>query len=812
MKVSFNWLKDYVQTEMTAAEAAQILTDTGLEVEKVEQIDEVKGGLKGVVVGHIIDKWQHPNADRLSLTKVDIGTGTPLQIVCGASNVAKDQKVLISTIGATLHPLNGDSFTIKKGKLRGELSEGMICAEDELGLGASHDGIMVLDQAAIPGTPAADFLNLKGDISIEIGLTPNRTDAMGHFGVARDLVMGVKHMENLKNKNLSATLTEPETPSLPVNDQGPIKITIDSPELCTRYTGVSITGITVKDSPDWLKTRLRVIGIEPINNVVDVTNYVLHEFGHPLHAFDSEMITNREIIVKTLPENTEFVSLDGKERKLSAHDLMITNGDSNPRQSAMCIAGVFGGEKSGVSDKTTSIFLESAAFNAISVRKTAKRHQLNTDASFRFERGIDPDACLNVLSRAAHLIMEVAGGSLNGGAIDLYPGKKDALSIEFSPERCNRVIGHTIPKGDMLAILTDLDFQIDNDINDSVWNCKAPKYRVDVTREADIIEEVLRIYGYNNIPLPKKLNSSLSYLNGNNEEYERNKVADLLTSQGYIEMMSNSLTKAGHSEVSTIEKFGDPVSLLNPLSQDLGELRTSLAYNMLGTVIFNINRKSSSLKLYEFGNVYSKSDTGYREKLVLGILSTGSKFQESWNNDKSLSGMQDVLQAMESVLKRLNITYKLKQDGNTLQILQKKTVLATGRKATKEELNHFGIKQDVFMGFMEWNAIRGLKKGHIQYKQVSKFPEVTRDLSLLIDEDVKFSALKMAAEQAGGNILKNVVLFDVYEGNKLPSGKKSYAIRYTLSDSTKTLEDKLIDKTINKIINSYERNYKAELR
>ncbi len=810
MKVSLNWLKDYVKTDLEANQIAEILTDTGLEVEKVEEIDEVPGGLRGVVVGEIIEKWAHPNADRLNLTKVNIGAGNHLQIVCGAPNVAVGQKVLVSTIGAMLYPISGEPFKIKKGKIRGELSEGMICAEEELGLGKSHDGIMVLDPAAIPGTPAAQFLNMSGDTSIEIGLTPNRTDAMGHFGVARDLVVGVKHMENLIGQNLSAELHPPSLKPLSVSKTCPVKVTITAPELCDRYTGVVISGLRIGASPDWLKNRLRTIGLEPINNVVDITNYVLHEFGHPLHAFDLSAIENNEIHVRTLPEGTKFRTLDGKDRQLSETDLMITNGANSNEKSAMCLAGVFGGEQSGVSDKTNSIFLECASFNSVSVRKTAKRHLLNTDASFRFERGVDPDACLNVLSRAANLILELAGGQIDDDAVDLYPGETSKISIPFSPLKCNKVIGIDIPFERMEQILIDLDFEIEK--KENIWHCNAPKYRVDVTREADVIEEVLRIYGYNSIPLPKKLNASLSYFGGDNEEAKRNRVADMLSSQGYLEMMSNSLTKAGHSEVSLLEKYGEPVALLNPLSQDLGELRTGLAYNMLSAVIFNINRKSSDLKLYEFGNVYAKSESGYKEKLVLGLLSTGNRLPESWNNESVNTGMQEVLYSIESVLKRLNIKYKLKQEGNTLTVLKKKIVLASARKATPQELAHFGIQQEVYLGFIEWDELRKLRKEPMAYAQVSKFPEVTRDLSLLLDDRIKFTALEASALQSGGSLLKSVILFDVYEGNKLPKGKKSYAIRYTLSDSSKTLDDKIIEKTMAKILNSYEKNYGAELR
>ncbi|MFK7757155.1 MAG: phenylalanine--tRNA ligase subunit beta [Flavobacteriales bacterium] len=805
MKVSLDWLKDYYHTSLDVSVISKTLTDSGLEIEKVAEVQEINGGLKGVVVGEVVKKWPHPNADRLNVAEVNIGLNEPLQIVCGAPNLEQGQKVMVSTIGTTLYPLNGEPFKIKKGKIRGELSEGMICGEDEIGVGPNTGGIMVLDSAIAPGTPGAVALDLRGDTTLEIGLTPNRTDAMGHYGVARDLAVALKYSSD--SSGTSGALKMPPFDLLQAGTESSITLEIKSPKLCPRYTGVVIDQITVAPSPDWLQKRLRIIGLEPINNVVDITNYVLHEFGHPLHAFDMTAIKDKTVVVKTLSEGTKFTTLDGKERSLSAADLMICSGAS---LEPMCIAGVFGGEHSGVSNSTTSIFLESAAFNSVSVRKTAKRHTLSTDASFRFERGVDPDFCLTALSRAASLILELAGGTISGKALDHYPGKEENTSILFSPSRCNELIGFKLPEDTIEQILIDLDFSITKD--GDKWNCNAPKYRVDVTREADIIEEVLRIYGYNNVPMPAKLNSSLSYFHGRNEEQLRNKVADLLASQGFYEMMSNSLTKAGHSEISILEAYGEPVSLLNPLSQDLGEMRTSLAYNMLSAVQHNINRKSSNLRLFEFGNVYAKAEQGYKEKLMLGLAITGLKSKESWNNQNILAEMPEVLSGLENVLSRLNVTYTISQEEGMAYFKKKKNVLAVARKATVEELAHFGISQPVYFGFIEWNEVLRAMNSEIKYETPSKFPEVTRDLSLLLDDTVTFSNLEKAGKNSGGSLVRSVNLFDVYEGKKLPAGKKSYAIRFVLSDPSKTLDDKTIEKTMNKILKSYEYQFKAELR
>ena len=806
MKVSLDWLKDFADITLPKEKIASVLTDTGLEVEKVETVDLIKGGLKGVVVGEVVEKWQHPNADRLSITKVNIGLAETLQIICGAPNVALGQKVMVSTIGTELHPISGDSFKIKKGKIRGEVSEGMLCAEDELGLGSSHDGIMVLDSQTTPGTKAADYLGLSGDTCIEIGLTPNRTDALGHLGVARDLLVGMKYSNIESNKD--TILNAPHYTPYPIGKHESFKITIENPDDCEKYLGALIKGVTIKESSELIKRRLKVIGLEPINNIVDITNYVLHELGHPLHAFDLDIIEGDAIKVMKATEGSKFTTLDGKERELDNNDIMIADGNSKP----LCLAGVFGGIDSGVSNKTANIFLECAVFDAISVRKTAKRHQLNTDASFRFERGVDPDTCRSSISRAIDLILEHAGGTLDGSVLDVTSKIRARNKIDFSPLRCQKMIGLDIPFSKMENILIDLDFEIEKTDEDSKWICFAPKYRVDVTREADVIEEILRIYGYNNIPLPKKLNSSLSYFNQNNAETIRTRVADMLSSQGFNEIMNNSLTAEGHSNVCNSEVFGDEVKLLNPLSKDLAELRTNLAYNMLQAASFNMNRKSADLMFYEFGNVYAKGESAYKEKHMLGLMKSGLTEKEGWLNGKVKTQMVHLVQSLESVLQSINVPYSIKQTEGSLEIKSKKVIIGAARKATNKELKHFSIKQEVYLGFLDWSAIQKINTPAIKYSPVSKFPEVQRDLSLLLDEQIKYEELEVMALQLGGKILKEVSLFDVYEGNKLPTGKKSYALRYTLRDHSKTLEEKTIEKTIERILNGYKKQFKADLR
>ena len=806
MKISLDWLKDYVNTDLPAERIAEILTDTGLEIEKVEEVESVPGGLKGIVVGEVLEKWPHPNADRLNLTKVDIGEEEPLQIVCGAKNIEAGQKVVVSTIGATLYPLGGEPFKIKKGKIRGELSQGMICAEDEIGLGNSHDGIMVLEPSAVPGTQAAEYFELSSDTTMEIGLTPNRTDAMGHFGVARDLCVALHHMRGIQNDPNAVLKTPNNVAEIPEGDC-PIEVQVENSDLCARYMGVSLKNIQVDNSPDWIQKRLKAIGLEPINNVVDITNYVMYEFGHPLHAFDQDKISRNTILVKNLANDTSFITLDDKERKLNTHDLMICDGDSKP----LCIAGVFGGAESGVSNATTNVFLECAAFNTVSVRKSAKRHQLNTDASFRFERGVDEDSCKMVIERAVSLLVKHCNAEISGGYVDVFNGKSEKKEIDFSVSRCNKLIGLDIEEEIIESILLDLDFKISK--SSGLWKLKAPKYRVDVTREADVVEEVLRIYGYNTIPLPSKLNASLSYFQGKNEEKLRNQTADSLSSKGFLEMMSNSLTKTGHSEVSSAESLGTPISLLNPLSQDLGELRTSLAYNMLEAAAFNFNRKAADLKLYEFGNVYAKEESSYKEEMVLGVLCSGKRFEESWNRSKDAVDITDVAGALEMVFKRLNLSLIKNQSSGRLEFMYKNEVVGVARSASAAELKHFGISVQVRLGFIYWSRLmKKLKGNEISYNSPSKFPSVRRDLSLLVEEHISFEDLKSIAFKNGNGLVKDVRLFDVYEGDKLPKGKKSYAINMVLSDANKTLNEKTIDKTMNKIIEQLKAKLSAELR
>ncbi len=805
MKVSLDWLKEYAKVNLNAEQIGEILTDTGLEVEKIEDVEKVPGGLKGVVVGHVEKKWQHPNADRLNLTLVNIGEAEPLQIVCGAPNVAEGQKVMVSTVGATLHPTGGEPFKIKKGKIRGEVSLGMLCSEVELGLGESADGIMVLDSEAKPGTPASDFLNLTSDKSIEIGLTPNRTDAMGHIGVARDLLVGVKHHD--KYGDLHSPLTLPESNLAETGKNDSFAVNIEDSADCPRYMGAVIKGVSIQPSPTFIQDRLRTIGLEPINNVVDITNYVLHEFGHPLHAFDLSEIAGNEVKVIRAKEGQKFTTLDDKERELSAHDIIIADAQREP----LCLAGVFGGNQSGVSNKTTDLFLECAVFNPISVRKTAKRHQLNTDASFRFERGVDADQCHTVISRAIQLVLEHAGGQLEGKVIDEYPAPSQPEAISFSPQRCNRVIGLDIPTSKLEEILVDLDFSIEKK-SDEEWICTAPKYRVDVTREADVIEEILRIYGYNRIPLPEKLNASLSSFNSQKAEGLTQQISETLSANGFNEVMNNSLIMKAHNEICDQTIEGNPVQLLNPLSTELEELRTSLSFTMLQTAAFNLNRKSNDLRLYEFGKVYAKGENGYHEKQVLGLLLTGKTTSENWLDGAGKVQMPHLIQGFKKVFNAVGIDYSLKQDGDTLVFQYRKKDIGTARKATKKELKHFGIKQEVILGSIFWDEVLAIQKAPIKYETVSKFPAVQRDLSLLLDENVKYIQLEKEAKNLAGKLLKDTVLFDVYEGDKLPKGKKSYAIRFTLGDDTKTLKDATIEKTMSRILDGYKSKFGVELR
>ena len=806
MKISLNWLQQYIKLDLEVNQISEFLTDTGLEVEGIEEIESIKGGLKGIVIGEVLTCQQHPNADRLKVTTVNIGESV-LDIVCGAPNVAAGQKVLVATIGTVLYD-GEESFKIKKGKIRGEVSMGMICAEDELGLGSSHDGIMVLPNELEVGTLASDYFKIENDTVFEIGLTPNRSDAMGHFGVARDLKTVLNHNGSELEMCLP-TLKQFKTD----NNNLSISVEVENSELCPRYSGVSISGIKIEPSPEWLKNRLKSIGIESKNNIVDVTNFVLHETGQPLHAFDAKKITGNKIVVKTLSEKTKFITLDEVERDLSAEDLMICN-----EKEGMCLAGVFGGLDSGVSHSTTSIFLESAYFNPVSVRKTAKRHHLSTDSSFRFERGCDPNMTLYALKRAALLIQEIAGGEISSEIVDIYPNEIKHFELELTYKKLDSLIGEKIEREAVKSILTDLEIEVVSETQTGL-SLKVPPFRADVQREVDVIEEVLRIYGFNTVKIPSKLNTSISHSDEVNPEQIRNITSDLLSSNGFSEIMNNSLTKESYIHLISELNEEENVKILNPLSQDLNVMRQSLLFSGLENISYNINRKNQDLKLYEFGKTYHKVEGENQEKEHLMLLLTGKVNSENWNTTKDKTDFFVMKEKVEHILFRLGITKIKSEEISTygfsegLMYKHKKNRLVCFGKVDKKITKSFGIKQELYYADFNWDLILNLVLNtKIKYSEVSKFPSVKRDLSLLINKEVTFKELNAIAKQTENKILKSVNLFDVYEGDKLPEGKKSYALSFILEDNTKTLTDKYIDKVMNKLISSYETKVGAEVR
>jgi len=808
MKISYNWLKQFLKVDWEAEKTGELLTDLGLEVEGIEIVESIKGSLEGIVIGKVLTCIQHPNADRLKVTTVDIGNGKIVQVVCGAPNVAAGQNVPVATIGTTLYDDKGEGFIIKKGNIRGEESHGMICAEDELGLGASHAGIMVLDDALIAGTPAAKVFNIEKEEVFEIGLTPNRADAMSHYGVARDLRAG------LIQNNIPLELISPSVSDFHVDDRTlKFDVVVEDVEKAPRYAGVTISDITVNESPTWLKNRLKAIGLTPINNVVDVTNYVLHELGQPLHAFDAAKVKGNKIIVKTLENGTKFTTLDGVVRELNEEDLMICNGNEEP----MCIAGVFGGIDSGVSSDTTSIFLESAYFNPVAIRKTAKRHALNTDASFRFERGIDPNITKYALKRAANLILEIAGGKVSSEIVDLYPSKIEDFQVFLSFVKMDRLIGAIIPRETIKNILASLDIKI-NSVTDGGIGLTIPSYRVDVTREADVIEEVLRVYGYNNVEFSHKLNTSISFSEFDGVKIE-NIVANQLVSQGFYETMANSLTKADYVSFSELLNEENNVTMLNPLSNDLGVMRQSLLFSGLESVVHNINRRNNSLKFFEFGKTYHKFESGYSEQKHLTLFVSGNRTKQSWNVTQKTSDFFYLKGTVTSVLNRLGIQ-NLKTSPTKNDVFSEGITLSLGKiklvdlgVVKRTVLKEFGIKQEVLFADFNWeNVLKVGGKSQIKITELPKFPAVKRDFALLLDDSVSFNEIYNLAFQAEKKLLKEVDLFDVYEGDKLEKGKKSYAVSFLLQDENKTLNDVEIDKIMQKLQQTYEKNVGASLR
>jgi len=810
MKISYNWLKEFIEVDLEAEKVGEILTDLGLEVEGIETFETIKGSLKGVVVGEVLTCEQHTNADRLKVTTVDIGGEEPLQIVCGAPNVAKGQKVPVATVGTVLYDEKGESFTIKKGKIRGEVSFGMICAEDELGLGKSHDGILVLENDIAVGTAVADVFKVNTDQVFEIGLTPNRADAMSHLGVARDLYAGLLQQEKTKKEVITPSIS-----NFHVDERTfKINIEVEATKLVPRYAGITITDITVSESPKWLQEKLKALGLKPINNVVDITNFILHGLGQPLHAFDVSKINGNKVQIKTLPEGTKFTTLDGVERTLHEEDIMICDGENNP----MCIAGVFGGENSGVTENTTSIFLESAYFNSVSVRKTAKRHALNTDASFRFERGINPDTVVYALKVAAIWIKELAGGKIVSEVIDIYPNKIEDFQVHLSYEKAHKLIGEKIPADTIKNILASLDIKINNQ-TESGLGLTIPSYRVDVTREADIVEEILRVYGYNNIKIPQKVNTSVANSNALSAEKIENIAANFLVANGIYETMANSLTKPEYIANSKMLDESQNVVILNALSNDLSVMRQSMLFSSLEAISYNLNRKSSSLKFFEFGSTYHKYENAYTEQKHLSLTITGGKNKTSWNGDNQVADIFFLKGIIKTLLQRLgfnNVKYTNVQSdiySEAIAFSLGKIKLVEFGVVKLDILKKFGIKQEVLFTDFNWDKIlENVGKKAIKVKLLPKYPEVKRDLALLLNADVKFIDLYNAAFQSERKLLKDVDLFDVYMGDKLPEGKKSYAMSFVLQDESKTLNDKQIEKVMSKLKQTYQKQFEAELR
>ncbi len=810
MNISFSWLKQYIDTDISVEEASKILTDTGLEVEKVEKIETVKGGLEGLLIGEVLTKEKHPDADRLNVAEVNVGTSETLQIVCGASNLEIGQKVVVATNGTTIHPTNGEPFKIKKSKIRGVESNGMICAEDEIGLGEGHDGIMVLDSEAEVGELAKTYFNVEDDYLLEIGLTPNRADAMGHIGVARDLLAALKFSGQ---KSKTTQLKWPSVEKFKTNSSiKGIGVNVEDYNKCPRYAGVTIQGVTVSESPDWLKNRLRSIGLSPINNIVDVTNFVLHELGQPLHAFDADKISG-QVEIKTVNSGTKFTTLDDVERSLDTEDLMICDTEK-----PLCIAGVFGGINSGVSNQTQNIFLESAYFNPVSVRKTAKCHGLNTDASFRFERGIDPNLVIYTLKRAALLIQELAGGELVGELIDVYPKPINNFNVKLSLNQLNKISGVQYESAQVESILESLDIKV-LETTETEFNLEVPAYRVDVQREIDVIEEVMRIYGFNTIPVPEKVNTSISYFEKNSPQKIQNIVSDVLVANGFLEGMSNSLTSSKYAEKYLNTEHN--VELLNALSSDLNVMRQNLLFNTLEAIEYNQNRKNADIKLFEFGSVYHKYSDGYSENKRLLISVSGQKNTERWNTTKGEVSYFTIKGIVNQIIERLGINKNINskaisldallEDGEEIVIAKQKVVkLGWVKSSIKKD---FGIKQDVFVADFDWDVVMNLMKmNRVKFKPIAKFPSVRRDFSLLLNNEVTFAQLQEIALKCDNKILKEVDLFDVYEGENLEKGKKSYALSFILQDDTKTLTDKYVDKVMSKIQLSFEKELGAELR
>lgn len=818
MNVSYNWLKRYINLELPAEKVSETLTSIGLEVGSVESVQSIKGGLEGLVVGEVLTCEQHPNADKLHVTTVNIGSGEPLQIVCGAPNVAAGQKVVVATVGTVLY--DGDqSFTIKPSKLRGVASNGMLCAADEIGIGTDHSGIIELPADVPVGTLAKDYYKVENDTIFEVDITPNRIDAASHYGVARDLYAALRLTDS------SVALSRPSVDDFKVDDNSfEVKVTVENAQACPRYSGVTINNVTVKESPEWLQKALRAIGLTPINNIVDVTNYILFALGQPLHAFDGDKIKGSHIIVKNAAEGQKFVTLDGKERTLSADDLMICNAEE-----PMCIGGVFGGLDSGVTESTKRVFIESAWFNAVSVRKTARRQQLNTDASFRYERGTDPNNTLYALKRAAMLVKEVAGGTISSDIIDIYPTPAEHFPVTLNRKRCFSLIGKELSDETVKKILEGLEIEIVSD-NGTDLELHVPPYRVDVTREADVIEDILRIYGYNNVEMPEEVRSTLVYA----EKPDRNKLINSLAAQlnsvGFQEIMCNTLTRAAYYDNTPSFPRENTVELINPLSNDLNGLRQTLLFSALEVAQHNRNRRNADLKLFEIGNCHrfvaggDKSELkNYKEESRLSLLMTGLKNEPNWNTPAQPVSFYDLKNVVENIIARLGISFAaideqplsndIFSEGLSL-VMDKSKALVNYGLVNGKLLKQFDIDAPLYYAEINLQLLfdKSAKQNKIFYTELPKYPEVKRDLALLIDKSVTFAQIKQIAQRTEKKLLKRISLFDVYEGKNLPEGKKSYAVSFTLLDETKTLNDKQIEKIMESLTNSFKRELGAELR
>lgn len=803
MTISYNWLKDYIDIPETPDELGQLLTSTGLEVEHVNTFETVKGGLKGLVIGEVLTCTKHPNADKLSLTTVDVGGEKPLPIVCGAANVAAGQKVVVATVGTTVYPTKGEPFLIKSAKIRGEQSEGMICAEDEIGLGESHAGILVLSTPAKNGTPASAYFKIESDYTLEIGLTPNRVDAASHIGVARDI-----------KASKGRTLNKPSVEQFKKDDNAlTINVTVENTAACPRYSGVTLTNITVAESPAWLKNRLTAIGLTPINNIVDITNYVLHETGQPLHAFDADQIAGKNVIVKTLPAGTKFTTLDNKERELTANDLMICS-----ETDGMCIAGVFGGVKSGITEKTRNVFLESAYFSADYVRKTSMHHGLKTDASFRFERGTDPNGTIYALKRAALLMQEIAGAKISSEITDIYPEKIENKTILVRDKNINRLIGKVIPRERVFAILEALDIRV-TDKKDDHYTVSVPPYRVDVTQEADISEEILRIYGLNNIELSEFAGSDfIAEFPEKDINKFKNTLSQMLVGTGFYEIWTNSLTNAAYQQKHNLNFAGEPVEILNKLSEEQGILRQTMLFTGLEVCAHNINRRQKDLKLFEFGKIYFKANGKYIEEERLALYVTGNIETENWQNKTRATTYYDLAQQVTQVIQKSGIA-NVKQEVVKDQLFEYALQLSAGNKiiglvgkVKPALLKDLGIKQEIFYAELHTTLLFTSANPMLVAQEIPKFPEVRRDLSLVLDKAVSFDEIRKMVLTTEKRLIRDIIAFDVYEGDNLPAGKKAYALGFTLLDEAKTLTDEEIDKTMTRLMNAFEQTLGAVIR